>query len=339
MPMIVKENVSLKGYNTMGIDATARYFYEVKSVQDLKEVLAADQFAAMPKLILGGGSNLLFTGDYAGLVIKIAMMGREVVKEAEDEVQVKIGAGENWHELVLYAIKNGWGGIENLSLIPGTVGAAPMQNIGAYGVEIKEVFASLEAVNLNSGELHTFNAAACQFGYRNSIFKNELKNQYIITSVTLCFSKKPKVNTSYGAIRETLEQMGVETPDIRSVSEAVIHIRQSKLPDPEKIGNSGSFFKNPVIDKAIYDDLKMAFPTIPGYENHNQVKVPAAWLIEQCGWKGKTIGEIGVHQRQSLVLVNYGNGKGKDLQKLAQEIQKSVVDKFGIQLQPEVNIV
>lgn len=323
----------------MGIAATARYFCEVKNVQDLKEVLGRDQFAKMPKLILGGGSNLLFTGDYHGLVIKIGIMGREVIAETEDQVEVKIGAGENWHELVLYAIENGWGGIENLSLIPGTVGAAPMQNIGAYGVEIKEVFASLEGIDLNSGELRTFNAEECQFGYRNSVFKKELKNQYIITFVTLCLSKKPTVNTSYGAIRETLAQMSVQTPDIRSVSDAVIHIRQSKLPDPEEIGNAGSFFKNPVIDKAIYDDLKMTFPTIPGYENHNQVKVPAAWLIEQCGWRGKTFGEIGVHKRQALVLVNYGRGKGKDLQKLSEEIQKSVADKFGIELQAEVNIV
>lgn len=339
MPMIIKENVSLKGYNTMGISAVTRYFCQISSVDDLREVLRSEQFSAMPKLILGGGSNLLFTGDYEGLVIKIAIMGREAISETEDQVQVKIGAGENWHHWVLYAIENGWGGIENLSLIPGTVGAAPMQNIGAYGVEIKEVFESLEAVNLNSAELRTFNAEDCQFGYRNSIFKNELKNQYVITSVTLKLSKKPTINTSYGAIRATLSQMGVQSPDIKSVSEAVIHIRQSKLPDPAEIGNAGSFFKNPVIDKAHYESLKMVYPTIPGYEQHDQVKVPAAWLIEQCGWKGKTIGEIGVHKRQALVLVNYGNGKGKDLQKLAEEIQKSVADKFGIQLQTEVNIV
>ncbi len=291
--------------------------------------------------ILGGGSNILLTRDIEALVIKIDIKGKELVREDEDHVWVKVGAGETWHEFVRYAISKNWAGIENLSLIPGTVGASPMQNIGAYGVEIKEVFDSLEAVDRKTGETVTFDHQKCQFGYRESIFKNEAKDQYIITHVTYKLNKKPTFNISYGAISQTLKAMGIDREhlNIAAISEAVTQIRQSKLPDPKVIGNAGSFFKNPTVSHSSFEELKSKFPEIPGYPQENGIKIPAAWLIEQAGWKGQTFGQIGVHQNQPLVLVNYGKGDGAAIKDLAKKIQADILEKYGIKLQPEVNFV
>lgn len=342
MPFMIEfqQDVSLKPYNTFGINARAAHFFEFTTVEDLKNALA--QHRAEDKLlILGGGSNVLLTSDFDGLVLKNGLRGIELVSEDKNHVWVKAMAGENWHRFVMHCIERGQAGVENLSLIPGTVGAAAMQNIGAYGVEIEQVFESLEAVEIATNEIHTFDHAACEFGYRESIFKRAAKGQYVIISVLFKLNKQPKFNTCYGAIRETLEAMKVKELSLRAVSDAVIKIRQRKLPDPAKIGNAGSFFKNPTIDKADYERLRVKFPSIPGYQQPagDQVKVPAAWLIEQTGWKGLTFGEIGVHKNQPLVLVNYGEGKGADLKALACKIRASVAEKFGIELNPEVNIV
>lgn len=336
----VFENKSLKEFNTFSIEAKAKKYVEVSEIQHIKEVLSNPKHSKNNLLILGGGSNILFTKDFDGLVIKNNIHGIEVINEDEEKVIIKVGAGEIWHNLVLTCINRGFGGLENLSLIPGTVGAAPMQNIGAYGVEIKDSFVLLEALNLNTLEIEIFDNEACQFGYRKSIFKNTHKDKYIIVNVTFRLSKKPNLNTSYGAIQETLKNRNISAPTIRNVSEAVIAIRQSKLPDPKKLGNAGSFFKNPVVDIGKYNELKIDFPAIASYElPNNEVKIPAAWLIENCGWKGKRISDIGVHDKQALVLVNYGNGSGSELYKLALEVQKSVNKKFGIKLDMEVNVI
>ncbi|QSE96880.1 UDP-N-acetylmuramate dehydrogenase [Fulvivirga lutea] len=334
---IIKE-ASLKSYNTFGLEAKAKFFQEVKSEEALKNVLQNNQEEL---LILGGGSNILLTKDFDGLVLKNSIEGIDVIKESDDYVIVKVGAGVIWHDFVLYAIEKNWGGIENLSLIPGTVGAAPMQNIGAYGVEIKEVFESLEAIHIKTLDKKVFLKDECEFGYRESVFKHTAKGQYIITSVTFKLTKKEHtLNTSYGAIKEILNQNGISHPTIKDVSDAVIQIRQSKLPDPKKIGNAGSFFKNPTIDKLDYEMLKLEYQDIPGYVvSENEVKVPAGWLIEKCGWKGEKRGNIGVHKNQALVLVNYGNGSGDEIKQLAIDIRESVISKFGIHLMPEVNFI
>lgn len=338
--MQITEHSNLKQFNTFGMDVTSRYMVEVNSEEDVKELIGSDLFKQNYHLILGGGSNVLLTDHFEGLVVRNVIGGREVVEETDDYVKVKFGSGENWHTCVLWTIENNWGGIENLSLIPGTIGAAPMQNIGAYGVEIKDVFEELSAVHLETGMTRIFLNDECEFGYRESVFKKELKGKYLITSVTLRLSKKPEINISYGAIAETLNSLNISDPTISDVSRAVIQIRQSKLPDPAEIGNAGSFFKNPTIPSNNFQDLKTSNPDIPGYPQPNdQVKVPAGWLIENCGWKGKTIGEIGVHKNQALVLVNYGNGRGKDIENLSKEIRASVREKFGIELSPEVNII
>ena len=338
--MKIQENISLKPFNTFGINVKARWFCSFESENDIIDLLSNDRYQNEKKLILGGGSNLLFTSDFDGLVMKNDIKGIEKLKENENHVWLRVGAGENWHEFVLHCIQNHWGGIENLSLIPGTVGAAPMQNIGAYGVEIKEVFESLEAIHLEDRATKTFSNGDCQFGYRESYFKKDGKGQFIITRVTLKLSKNPIFNTSYGAIAQTLEESGVRELSIKAISDAVIHIRQSKLPDPKNIGNAGSFFKNPTIDLTDFERLKAQFPDMPGYKQPGStIKVPAGWLIEQCGWKGKTRGQIGVHKNQALVLVNYGDGKGDDIKNLAMEIEKSVLQKFGIEIAPEVNVV
>ncbi len=340
MTLAIRQNVSLKSLNTFGIEAKAHFFVEVQNKDELINILLNNDFKDMPKFILGGGSNILLTKDFEGLVIKINIKGIEKIKEDAESVWVRAGAGENWHEFVLYCLENGWNGVENLSLIPGTVGAAPMQNIGAYGVEIKEVFDSLVAVNRANGELQTFSKEACQFGYRESIFKNEVKNQYVIVNVTFRLSKKANFNISYGAVAQTLASMGVTALTAKAISQAVIKIRQSKLPNPEQIGNAGSFFKNPEISKEQFDVLKAIYPAIPNYPVGEQtVKVPAAWLIEQCGWKGKRIGNTGSHKDQALVLVNYGGATGQEIQALAEQIQQSVLEKFGIHLNMEVNII
>jgi UDP-N-acetylmuramate dehydrogenase len=336
----LKKDFSLKSYNTFGIDVKAAWFAEIDSTEQLQSLLTDPFYQGLPKLVLGGGSNILFTGDFAGLVIKNNIKGIKVIAEDDDCVTIRTGSGEIWHDLVLYSIEKGYGGIENLSLIPGTVGAAPMQNIGAYGVEIREVFESLEAVSLLTGATETFNNEECRFAYRNSIFKNELKGRFIITSVTLKLSKKPAYNISYGAIQTTLAAMKVTELSLKAVSEAVCSIRRSKLPDPAVIGNAGSFFKNPEIEEVLFLKLKGEYPDIVSYRTvPGKVKVPAGWLIEKCGWKGKVFGNTGVHKDQALVLVNYGAARGEEIKELAIQVRQSVMDKFGIELETEVNII
>lgn len=338
----IQSHASLKPYNTFGIDADARYLVEINHADDINTLLQLTDFIGVPKLILGGGSNVLLCHDFDGLVIKMNIQGIEVLRENDDHVYLLVGAGVDWHELVLFCIERGYAGMENLSLIPGTAGAAPMQNIGAYGVELEQVFESLTAVHTLTGERRTFSHADCQFGYRESVFKRELKGQYIITSVTFRLDKRPTFHTRYGAIQETLQEMGVLPDDlsIRAISEAVVRIRRSKLPNPAQIGNAGSFFKNPEIPKAQFDALKKQFAELPGYPiGDDLVKVPAGWLIEQAGWKGYRKGDAGVHTKQALVLVNYGNATGNDLLMLAEQVQDSVQQKFGVAITPEVNVV
>lgn len=337
--MKILENISLKPYNTFGIENKAKYFVAASSIPELKEALQWAKNKGVEAIILGGGSNILLTKDQDALFIKIEIKGIELINDDEENFYIKVGAGEVWHDFVLQAIENNWSGIENLSLIPGTVGASPMQNIGAYGVEIKDVFQSLQAVNRETLEVEEFYAPACAFGYRQSVFKTTLKNKYVICTVVFKLNKTPLFNTEYGAIQETLTKNGISKPTIKQVSDAVISIRQSKLPDPAKIGNAGSFFKNPTISTEYYNQLQKSFPLIPGYPNYEGIKVPAAWLIEQCGWKGKRFDSIGVHSFQPLVLVNYGNGSGLKIKELAEEIQNSVIEKFNIQLDPEVNFL
>ena len=337
--MKIQENISLKPFTTFGIDKKAKFFTTVETLDELKAALLAAKEKQLPVFILGGGSNILLTRDIEGLVIKLEIKGINLVKEEGDQLWVEVGAGEMWHELVLHSIAQDWAGLENLSLIPGTVGASPMQNIGAYGVEIKDVFDSLQAMHRETLEMQSFDAEACRFGYRESVFKQTFKDQFVITSVTFRLSKTPNFHLEYGAIREVLAANGIDQPSIRAISDAVIQIRQSKLPDPKEIGNAGSFFKNPTIPNAQFDALKASYPSIPGYPSAEGVKVAAGWLIEQTGWKGKRIGEVGVHAKQALVLVNYGGGTGEEIKKLSEQIQASVYDKFGVQLQAEVNFI
>lgn len=337
--MKILENISLKPFNTFGIDKKAAFFTTVSSIEELKDALSWANDHNLPVLILGGGSNILLTQEVKGLVIKIEVLGIQIIKETENEVFVEVGAGQSWHEWVQISIANNWAGIENLSLIPGTVGASPMQNIGAYGVELKDVFQSLKALNKIGLEVIDFSFDECEFGYRESVFKHHLKDQFVITSVTFRLQKQPKLNLDYGTIRETLKEMGIPNPGIKEVSNAVIQIRKSKLPDPVEIGNAGSFFKNPTIDSTTFENLLKRFPTLPNYPNANGIKIPAGWLIEQAGWKGKKIGNVGVHERQALVLVNYGNGSGEEIKSLAQQIQNDILQKFGIVLHTEVNFI
>lgn len=336
--MKLEENYNLQALNTFGIAANARYFAEAHSEADLRE---AFQLQIQPMLILGGGSNLLLTQDFEGLVIKNAISCKTIIEETDTHAIVRVGAGENWHQFVLWCLDQDLGGVENLSLIPGTVGAAPIQNIGAYGVELKDVFHHLEAMEVATGNMHTFSHAECRFGYRDSVFKNKLKGKYCITQVYLKLTKLAhQINTSYGAIRETLAAHDVTEPTIRDISNAVIDIRSSKLPDPAKIGNSGSFFKNPEIPVEQFTELQQRFPHIISFPGSNgKIKVPAGWLIEQCGWRGTRRGDAGCYDKQALVLVNYGNASGEDIWRLAQNIVASVQDTFGITLTPEVNII
>ena len=331
---------NLLPYNTFGISALASQFVEVNSVLQLRNLIQEKAILEEPYLILGGGSNILFIKNYEGLVLKNNLKGIEVSRENENYVWLKAAGGEVWHELVMFCVNKNWGGIENLSLIPGTVGAAPMQNIGAYGVEIKDTFEELEAINIQTGELEKFNNEQCKFGYRESIFKHEAKGRYFITSVTFKLNKKPDLNTSYGDIETLLKEWHIAKPTIADVSKAVIAIRQSKLPDPVLLGNAGSFFKNPVIEFSVFEKLQKNNPTLKSFPAADgKVKIPAAWLIEQAGWKGKRFENIGVHEKQALVLVNYGGGTGKELIDLAYKIIDSVKAKFGVALTPEVNII
>lgn len=333
------EHFNLKQHNTFGFPVEARWFCEVHNEQDLQEALDFSRTNQLPLLLLGGGSNVLFTKNWDGLLILIRIMGKSIVRETNDEVWVKAGAGENWHELVMWTIDQGLGGLENLSLIPGCCGAAPMQNIGAYGVELKDVFEELSAFHLEKRETVVFSAADCRFGYRESVFKQEFKGQYVITSITLKLSRKPILRLSYGDISSTLKQMGITSPGIREVSQAVMFIRSKKLPNPLVVGNAGSFFKNPVVSHKAFDSLKASYPDVPHFTQPNGIKIPAAWLIEQCGWKGKFYGNVGVNQMQPLVLVNFGFGRGEEILALSQEIVESVLSRFQITLTPEVNII
>lgn len=335
---MVENNIDLKPFNTFGISVKATHFAPFSSVEELRKQLTC--FPNEELLILGGGSNVLFTKDFNGLVLKNELKGFEIVSEDDNTVLVKAGAGEIWHEFVLRCIEHGFAGLENLSLIPGSVGASPMQNIGAYGVEIKDVFEELEAYHIESGELHRFDKNSCEFGYRESVFKRKLKGQYIIVSVTYKLSKKADLNTSYGAIETELQKMGIVNPTIKDISNAVIAIRSSKLPDPKVIGNAGSFFKNPVVDQAIVDSILKNYPEAPNYPSEpGKRKLAAGWLIEQAGWKGKTLDNYGVHKLQALVLVNYGGATGSQVYDLSSAIIADIQQKFGVTLEREVNIL
>jgi UDP-N-acetylmuramate dehydrogenase len=363
----ITENTSLKAYNSFGIEAIARYFSSFSTTDELavllefaRDRIPAPRDRALTKpgsqtppalrsgdaspfpLILGGGSNILLTGNLDGLVLLNRVAGIELVREDEKYVYIKAGAGENWHGFVQYCLQRNWAGVENLSLIPGSVGAAPMQNIGAYGVEIKEVFYELDAWSLEDGKVYTFTLNDCQFGYRDSIFKQKYKGRFIILDVLFRLNKVPKFHTEYGAIREELDKMGPQPLSIQAISKAVINIRSSKLPDPATIGNAGSFFKNPSIPAGQFAALQAAHPGIIGYPNAsppNTIKLAAGWLIEQCGWKGFRRGDAGCHDRQALVLVNYGNATGQEIYDLSEEILQSVKTKFGVELEREVNII
>lgn len=335
--MNFQSNFQLKEYNTFGISALAKEFIAVSNTNELSTVLQSNKDI----FVLGGGSNMLLTQNIEKLVVHVNFKGIEIVKEEENFIWVKANAGENWHEFVLWCIAHDFGGIENLSLIPGNVGTTPIQNIGAYGVEIKDTFESCTAMEIISQNLKTFDKTTCNFGYRESVFKNELKNQYIITDVTFKLTKKNhKINTSYGAIDTELEKNNITNPTLKDVSDAVIAIRQSKLPNPKQLGNSGSFFKNPIISKADYDKIKQNHPEIPHYiVSETKVKVPAGWLIEQSGFKGKRFGDAGIHKNQALVLVNYGNATGQEILAVSKDIQQTIFKKFGIHIEAEVNVI
>ena len=337
----IKENISLLPFNTFGIDVKAKYFCEIETIETLQELLQNDVFKTNQYLVLGGGSNILFSKDFDGLVIKNNIKGKSVIENNNEFAVIEAFAGEVWHELVLFCIENNFaGGIENLSLIPGSVGASPIQNIGAYGVEIKDIFLKLEALNIKTGQIETFTNEECKFGYRESIFKNVAKNQYIITKVYYKLDKTKPLHVEYGAIKDVLQSYQITTPTAKDISKAVCEIRESKLPNPKEIGNAGSFFKNPEIVISLYNKLKAEYPEMPCYPiNETTVKVPAGWLIEKCGFKGKSFANYGVHKNQALVLVNYGGANGNDILNLANEIIEVVYNTFGIKIINEVNFI
>jgi UDP-N-acetylmuramate dehydrogenase len=337
--MQIRENISLRPYNTFGLEATARYFATFSSGDELQEALQAT-YPDNALFVLGGGSNILLTKDVDALVIKNEIGGIDVVKEDEEHIYLKSGAGVNWHQLVMHCVDNNFAGMENLSLIPGSVGASPMQNIGAYGVEIKDVFYSLEAFHLREKVWKNFSLEECRFGYRESVFKRQHREEFVITSVTFRLNKKPVFQISYGAIQQELDKMGVKDLSIQAISQAVINIRTGKLPDPKEIGNAGSFFKNPQVGKTEFEALQKEFPALPFFPfDEAHVKVPAGWLIEQCGWKGYRKGDAGCYSKQALVLVNYGNASGREIYDLSEEIKQSVWQRFGIELEREVNVI
>jgi len=333
------ENFSLKNFNTFGIEAKARQFVAVHSITDLKTVL--EQHPDEKKFILGGGSNMLLTKDIDALVIHVDLKGKKIINEDDNFVWVESQAGENWHEFVLWTIDQNFGGLENMSLIPGNVGTTPVQNIGAYGTEIKDTFVSCDAIKITNQEMKTFTKEECHFGYRESVFKNEVKDQYIITSVVFKLTKQNhKINISYGDIALQLSNRNIQIPTLKDVSDAVIAIRQSKLPDPKELGNSGSFFKNPILLKSDFEKIHQQFPEMKYYEvSDTEVKVPAGWLIEQAGFKGKRFGDAGVHKNQALVLVNYGNATGQEILEVARTIQATIYKTFGIHIEAEVNVI
>lgn len=335
-----QKNVSLRPFNTFGMDVQCSEMCEITNEDIARKIILSSKFKNKPYIILGGGSNVLFTDNFDGLVLLNKIEGLYILFENEKEVLVEVGAGVVWHDFVMYCINKNWGGVENLSLIPGSVGASPMQNIGAYGVEVKDVFYELQALHLETGEIHYFKNEDCKFGYRESVFKNELKNKYLITRVTFKLSKNiHTLNTSYGAIEEELNKLGVIEPTLKDISDAVIQIRKSKLPNPAEIGNAGSFFKNPIIGMEHFNHLLKLYPTIVNYPiNDEEVKIAAGWLIDSLGWKGKTFTNYGVHKNQALVLVNYGGAKGKDILDLSNQIIQEVQEKYNIRLEREVNI-
>ncbi|MCO7185407.1 UDP-N-acetylmuramate dehydrogenase [Tenacibaculum sp. XPcli2-G] len=335
--MNIQENISLKEYNTFGIDVNAKRFVSITSVYQLQQLLKEEKNL----FLISGGSNMLLTKDIENLVVHIDIKGISIDRENPNNIHLTVNAGENWHEFVLWCVSQNYGGLENLSLIPGNVGTCPIQNIGAYGVEVKDTITKVEAVEIKTGKLVSFSAEECQFGYRNSIFKKEAKGKYVLTSVSFQLTKNNhKLNTSYGAIESELASKDITNPTIKDISDAVIAIRQSKLPDPKEIGNSGSFFKNPVISREHFEKLQKKYPNTPSYViSDTEIKVPAGWLIEQSGFKGKRFGDYGVHEKQALVLVNYGNAKGNEIYELAQNIQHTIKEKFNINLEIEVNII
>ncbi len=337
--MQIQTNFSLKNYNTFGIEAKAKQFVAVHSLEELETVLK--KYQTEKKFILGGGSNMLLTQDIDALVIHIDLKGKKIIRENEDFVWVESQAGENWHEFVLWTINQNFGGLENMSLIPGNVGTTPVQNIGAYGAEIKDTFVSCEAMHIHSQNIKTFTNEECHFGYRESVFKHEAKDQYIITSVVFKLTKKNhKISVAYGDIQSELAKHNIENPTIKDVSNAVIAIRNSKLPNPKELGNSGSFFKNPVISKAQFLKVQAQFPEVKFFEvGENEIKVPAGWLIEHAGLKGYRKDDAGVHKNQALVLVNYGNATGQEILALSKYVQKTVFDKYGIAIEAEVNVI
>ena len=338
--MNIIENYPLLKLNTFGVDVKAKYFISINTVNELIELTKTKVFKDLQLLILGGGSNILFTKDFDGLVILNNIKGKEIIDQTQESIFLKIGAGENWHELVMYTVDNGWGGIENLSLIPGNTGTAPMQNIGAYGVEIKETFVELEALEISSGNIVKFNNSDCEFGYRESVFKNKIKNQYIILNITIELKKNPVINVNYGDVKTILENQNIKNPSIKDVSNAIIRIRQSKLPDPKIIGNSGSFFKNPIVSLNELELIKKKFPNVVSYKiKENEFKIAAGWMIERAGWKGKKFNNYGVHENQALVLVNYGLANGMEIFDFSEKIILDIKEKFGIILEREVNII
>jgi UDP-N-acetylmuramate dehydrogenase len=337
--MEILNNFSLKNYNTFGIEAKAEQFVAVHSVSELKSIL--EQNKNQKKFVLGGGSNMLLTKNIEALVIHIDLKGKKILKEDADYVWVESQAGENWHQFVLWAIDQNFGGLENMSLIPGNVGTTPVQNIGAYGTEIKDTFVSCDAINIESQEMRTFNKEECNFGYRESIFKHEVKDQYIITAVVFKLTKQNhKINTSYGDITAELAKNNITVPGLKDVSNAVIAIRKSKLPDPAELGNSGSFFKNPILLKSDFETIHQKFPEMRFFDiSETEVKVPAGWLIEQAGLKGKRFGDAGIHKNQALVLVNYGGATGQEILDVSKTVQDTVFNTFGIHIEAEVNII
>lgn len=337
--MDIKEHVSLKGYTTFGIDVSAKYFLEVRSLDDLQQAFSQKLLGSHPHMVLGGGSNVLFTKDFVGLAIMVCNKGIEVAEQTAGSIVLEVQAGEEWDGLVAHCVERGWGGLENLSGIPGRVGASPMQNIGAYGRELKDVFHSLQAFDKQTGRLVKFGPKDCQFGYRDSHFKNEGKNRYIITSVCFRLSlKNHHLHIAYGSLLSELDKLGIKDPGIRDVRQAVINIRNGKLPDPSVLGNAGSFFKNPVVSMEKFLRLQDKHPDLVAFPDPGGMKLAAGWLIEKAGLKGFRKGDAGVHERQALVLVNYGRARGQDIADLGQAVQNAVSEKFGVELAPEVNI-
>lgn len=338
--MEIKSDYSVKSLNTFGIEARVKKYADAGSLEDLRALLESDEFRSMPRLILGGGSNILFTKDFEGFAVRMLLKGIEILGKDDSCVYVKVQAGENWDDFVTFTLDNNFGGIENLSLIPGTAGASPIQNIGAYGVEIKDVLHEVEGINLATGNIELYDNQSCRFGYRNSIFKQELKNKFIITSVTYRLSLDPKINISYEALKQELLGLTEGEITIRDVSEAVKKVRRSKLPDPKELGNAGSFFKNPEVEKEKFLELKEKYQDLTGFETPSgKVKIPAGWLIQKSGWRGKRLGQAGSYDKQALILVNYGGATGKEVVELSRAIQSSVEHEFGVGLETEVNII